>query len=194
MSFSRAPCLDVSILVITGRRINSINLLIDHVWSCPNVLSKNISFLVSISLGQYETRCIKVSSLSSHSLQNLDISMFILLWWYARKFCPVIALINNANSVRHKLRMPLLLFLSAFFQKYLVASCFGTLFHLMFHSVCIASFIALFTEPHHWLSCSNGNVALWRIRIASGWFGWLGPGWGHWGSSCLLYTSPSPRD
>ena len=75
MSFSSAPCLDVSILVITGRRMNSINLLIDHVWSCPNVLSKNISFLVSISLGQCDTRCIKVSSLSSHSLQNLEMSI-----------------------------------------------------------------------------------------------------------------------
>ena len=50
--------------------------------------------------------------------------------------------------MRHKFRIPRLLFLSAFFQKYLVASCFGMFFHLLFHSACMFSFIAVFTVPH----------------------------------------------
>ena len=79
MSFNNAPAFDVSMRVITGSLMNSISLRIDHVWSSPNVLSRKISFLVSSSLGHCDTRCTNVSSLSSHSLQNLDMSMFILL-------------------------------------------------------------------------------------------------------------------
>ena len=80
MSFSNAPALDVSIRVITGSLMNSISLLIDHVWSYPNFLSRKISFLVSSSLGQCDTKCMNVSSLSSHNRQNLDMSISILLW------------------------------------------------------------------------------------------------------------------
>ena len=60
----------------------------------------------------------------------------------------VIAFISSARSARHKLRIPLLLHVSAFFQKYLDASCLGKFFHLVFHSDCIVSFIAVFTDPH----------------------------------------------
>ena len=58
------------------------------------------------------------------------------------------AFISSDRSMRHKFRIPLLLFLSECFQKYLVASCFGKFFHLVFHSVRIFSFIAVFTVPH----------------------------------------------
>ena len=74
MSFKSAPFLEVSMRVITGKRMNSISLRIDHVWSWPHILSWKMSLLVSACLGQCDTKCMKVSSLSSQSLQNLEMS------------------------------------------------------------------------------------------------------------------------
>ena len=107
ISFSGRSDLQFSILK-TGRVCANCNsFLMDH--SVPGVggLSKKISLRVSSSLRHAISKCKNVLSSSSHKLQYLDTSMSILLWWYARKFSPVMALVSKVRFVLLRRNSPL---------------------------------------------------------------------------------------
>ena len=108
----------------------------------------------------------KVSSPSLQRRQVCDMAKSILLWWYARKFCPVIALINKERSALHNCRRFLALFLSDLLKKTFVASCLGVFFHLLSHSVSIAFSICLMAV-FHGLSVSDHKLILSAPILAS---------------------------
>ena len=114
--------------------MNCRTFLIDQGSCGTSCSSKKMSLLVSSSLGHSVIRCMKVSSCSSHSLHVFDIVKSILLWWYAKKFWPVIACVSIDKSALQSCNICFALFLSGLVMKNFVASCFGIFVHLSDHS------------------------------------------------------------
>ena len=134
-SFSGSPSLEVIIWNTAGVYMNFRTFLIDQGSFDISCSSKKMSLLVNSSLGHSVMRCMNVSSCSSQSLHVFDIVKSILLWWYAKKFCPVMARVNIDRSALQSCNMCFALFLSGLEIKNFVASCFGVFVHLSVHSL-----------------------------------------------------------
>ena len=72
--------------------INFIRFFVVHTPSGPGGWFKKMSSLACLNTGQAVHKCIKVSGSSSHNLHSVAIGRPIVFWCFAKKLCPVMAL------------------------------------------------------------------------------------------------------